>query len=285
MNTYDDILIKNFIRDALREDLSDIGDVTSHAIFSDNDTANAIIKTKESGILSGTYLIEKVFKTIDPTINIQVLKDDGNKIEAGEEICRISGKIITILSGERLILNLLQRLSGIATSTNKLVKLISHTKSKLLDTRKTTPLLRLFEKNAVVHGGGTNHRFGLFDMIMIKDTHVKAAGGPGEAVKRAKSYCRYNSDIKIEVEVQDIKEFNEAIRESPHRIMLDNMNTEDMKICVEMRNSTTPEIELEASGNVNQETIKSIAETGVDYISVGAITHSVTALDIHLVII
>lgn len=285
MNTYDDILIKNFIRDALREDLSDIGDVTSHAIFSYNDTANAIIKTKESGILSGTYLIEKVFKTIDPTINIQVLKDDGNKIEAGEEICRISGKIITILSGERLILNLLQRLSGIATSTNKLVKLISHTKSKLLDTRKTTPLLRLFEKNAVVHGGGTNHRFGLFDMIMIKDTHVKAAGGPGEAVKRAKLYCRSNNDMKIEVEVQDIKEFNEAIRESPHRIMLDNMNTEDMKICVEIRNSTTPEIELEASGNVNQETIKSIAETGVDYISVGAITHSVTALDIHLVII
>lgn len=283
--TISDILIKNFIRDALREDLSDIGDVTSMAIFDSEDKAEAVIKAKEPGILSGIYLINKVFKTIDYKTDIELYKQDGDKISIGDEICKIRGKIITILSGERLILNLLQRLSGIATNTNKLVNLISHTNAKLLDTRKTTPLLRYFEKEAVSHGGGTNHRFGLFDMIMIKDTHVKAAGGPGEAVRRAKVFCQDKKDLKIEVEVQNINEFNEALNETPYRIMLDNMSCDDMTKCIELKNQLNPTIQLEASGNITNNTIKDIAETGVDFISVGAITHSVKALDIHLIII
>lgn len=280
-----DILIKKFIRDALREDLSDIGDVTSMAIFSQDDESEAIIRAKESGIISGIYLIDKVYKAIDFKTQIEIYKKDGDILNKGDEICKIRGKIITILSGERLILNLLQRLSGIATSTNELVNLISHTNAKLLDTRKTTPLLRYFEKEAVSHGGGTNHRFGLFDMIMIKDTHVKAAGGPGEAVRRAKEFCKKDSDLKIEVEIQNIKEFNEAMLETPHRIMLDNMNCEDMRTCVSLRNEINKNVELEASGNVTKDTIKEIAETGVDFISVGAITHSIRALDIHLLIV
>ncbi len=279
------ILIKNFIRDALREDLSDIGDVTSMAIFGKEEKAEAVIKAKDSGILSGIYLINKVYKTIDKNTDIELYKKDGDIINSGEEICKIKGKVITILSGERLILNLLQRLSAIATSTNELVKLISQTNAKLLDTRKTTPLLRYFEKEAVIHGGGTNHRFGLFDMIMIKDTHVKAAGGPGEAVRRAKEFCQNNKDLKIEVEVQNIDEFKEAINEMPDRIMLDNMTCEDMRNCVNLKKSINRKIELEASGNVTKDTIKDIAETGVDFISVGAITHSVKALDIHLLIV
>lgn len=283
--TISDVLIKNFIRDALREDLSDVGDVTSMAIFNPEDKAEAIIKSKENGYLSGVYLIEKVFKTIDYKTEIEIFKNDGDLISAGEQICRIKGNIITILSGERLVLNLLQRLSGIATSTNELVSLITHTSAKLLDTRKTTPLLRYFEKEAVLHGGGTNHRFGLFDMIMIKDTHVKAAGGPGEAVRRAKKYCLDNKDLLIEVEIQNINEFKEALNEKPYRIMLDNMSCADMTECVKLRNNADNKIQLEASGNVSKATIKEIAETGVDFISVGAITHSVKALDIHLLIV
>lgn len=280
-----ELLIKDFIRDALREDLSDIGDVTSMAIFKPEEEAEAIIRSKEKGILSGTYLISKIFKTINLDTQIELLKSDGDKVDVGESICKIKGKIITILSGERLVLNLLQRLSGIATSTNELVKIISNTNAKLLDTRKTTPLLRYFEKTAVTHGGGTNHRFGLYDMIMIKDTHVKAAGGPGEAVRRAKSFCKDNDDLKIEVEIQNIQEFEEAICEDPYQIMLDNMSCNDMSRCVDIKNKSNKNILLEASGNVTKDTIKAIAETGVDFISVGAITHSVKALDIHLLIL
>lgn len=279
-----ELFIKNFIRDALREDLSDIGDVTSMSIFSPEDEAEAIIRSKEKGILSGVYLISKIFKTINIDTQIELLKNDGDEVKIGESICKIKGKIITILSGERLVLNLLQRLSGIATSTNELVKIISNTNAKLLDTRKTTPLLRYFEKAAVIHGGGTNHRFGLYDMIMIKDTHVKAAGGPINAIQKAKAFCADKKDLKIEVEIQNIKEFEEVINESPYQIMLDNMSCKDMKTCVNMKNTINKNILLEASGNVTKETIKNIAETGVDFISVGAITHSVKALDIHLLI-
>jgi len=280
-----DKLIEKFIKDALLEDLDSAGDVTSHSVFFDSDMTTAIIRSKEKGTISGLYLVEKVFRTLDSDVKIEMLKNDGDRVDPMTEICRISGKIIAILSGERLILNLLQRLGGVATTTANLVSLISHTNCKLLDTRKTIPNLRYFEKKAVLDGGGTNHRFGLFDMILIKDTHVKAAGGPSEAVARAKRYCVENSsNLKIEVEIQTISEFSDVITQNPDRIMLDNMTNEHMSECVKIRDNYNKKIELEASGNVTEKTIAKIAETGVDFISVGAITHSVKALDIHLVI-
>lgn len=279
-------VIQSIINNALSEDLSSIGDVTSLSIFSSNDQAEAIIRAKESGVLSGVSLIKPVFETIDSSVVVEIFKEDGNTVAPMEEICRIKGPIIAILSGERLILNLMQRLSGVATATAHLVSLMGETKTKLLDTRKTTPNLRLLEKEAVAHGGGTNHRFGLYDMIMAKDTHVKAAGGPHKAVQRAKAWVAESGrDVKIEVEIQSLEEFDLALAEAPNRIMLDNMPCDDMATCVTRRNAINPSVELEASGNVTEKTIAQIAKTEVDYISVGAITHSVKALDIHLVLV
>lgn len=278
--------IDDLIKRSLIEDLQEAGDITSKSIFSPEDTTKAIIRTKESGVISGLYLASPIFTILDPSVTVTVLSEDGAYVEKGTTLVKLEGPIISILSGERLILNFLQRLSGIATATYTLVQKVNHTTAKILDTRKTTPSLRLLEKKAVLHGGAVNHRFGLFDMIMAKDTHVKAAGGPANAVKKAKAF-RKDSSIAIEVEVQSKDEFCEALNESPDRIMLDNMTVEDMKWCVDQRNSTVDKkaIELEASGNITVETIKQVAETGVDFISSGALTHSVKALDIHLVIL
>lgn len=281
-------MLESLIATALAEDLLNVGDVTSQSIFSDTDSAEAIVRAKESGVLSGISLIVPVFRAIDPRITVVILCKDGDTVTKGTEICRITGPIIAILSGERLVLNLLQHLSGVATATAHLVKLVrsANNHTKLLDTRKTTPGFRLLEKEAVVHGGGTNHRIGLYDMIMAKDTHVKAAGGPDRAVERARAWCNKNKkDLKIEVEVESIAHFERALAVRPDRIMLDNMSCDDMSKAVTIRNSEAPLVELEASGNVNESTIVSIAKTGVDYISVGAITHSVKALDIHLVLV
>lgn len=279
-------VIKSIITNALTEDLSTFGDITSLSIFSSKDKAEAIIRAKEAGVLSGVSLIEPVFSTIDHSVTVDIFKSDGDKVAPMEEICRVKGPIIAILSGERLILNLMQRMSGVATATAHLVSLMGETNTKLLDTRKTTPNLRMLEKEAVAHGGGTNHRFGLYDMIMAKDTHVKAAGGPDKAVQRAKAWATESGrNIKIEVEVQSLNEFELALTESPDRIMLDNMSCEDMAKAVARRNEIDASVELEASGNVTEKTIAEIAETNVDFISVGAITHSVKALDIHLVLV
>ncbi len=280
--------IESLITTALVEDLQSAGDVTSKSIFSDSDSAEAVVRAKESGVLSGISLIVPVFRAIDPRVSVELLRKDGASVSRGDEICRVKGPIIAVLSGERLVLNLLQHLSGVATATAHLMSLVrsanSHT--KLLDTRKTTPGLRLLEKEAVVHGGGTNHRIGLYDMIMAKDTHVKAAGGPDRAVERARAWCHENKkDLKIEVEVESLAHFERAIAVRPDRIMLDNMSCEEMSKAVAIRNSEAPLVELEASGNVNESTIYAIAKTGVDFISVGAITHSVKALDIHLTLV
>lgn len=283
-----DQMIETVIRTALAEDLSDAGDITSQSIFTDHDRATALIRAKEKGVLSGVSLIVPVFAAIDRRVEITLFKADGDSVEPGTEICRITGPIIAVLSGERLALNLLQHLSGVATATARLVEKVravsDHT--QLLDTRKTIPGLRILEKEAVVHGGGTNHRIGLFDMILIKDTHVKAAGGPDYAVQRARNWCQeQNKTVKIEVEVESLIHFDRAIAVRPDRIMLDNMSCEEMRRAVAVRNAEAPAVELEASGNVNESTIAAIAETGVDYISVGAVTHSVKALDIHLILI
>jgi nicotinate-nucleotide pyrophosphorylase (carboxylating) len=211
---------------------------------------------------------------------------DGSPILPGTEICVLDGPLRSICAGERTALNFLQRLSGIATATAGLVGLIAHTKARLLDTRKTTPLLRGLEKRAVIHGGGMNHRFGLFDMVLIKDTHVKAAGGVAKALTRVRSHdAGMKKKVKIEVEVQTWDDLLEALPLGPDRIMFDNMTLELMAACVERARSVAPRIELEASGMINEQSIAKVAETGVDFISVGAITHSVKALDIHLVIV
>lgn len=276
--------VEKLLSEAFSEDLNSAGDITTKTIFPQNYQAKAVIKSKENGILSGAKLIVPAFCYLDKNCKVSVLKSDGDKLENGTVIAEIEGNIHTILAAERTILNLLQHLSGVATATHNLAKKIAHTKAKVIDTRKTTPTLRFLEKEAVVHGGGSNHRFGLYDMILIKDTHVAAVGNrPDKAVNLA----RENSDklgisAKIEVEVQNLKEFDEALSANPDRIMLDNMSIVDMKTAVEKRNIQKPQIEIEASGGINENTITKIAETGVDFISVGAITHSVKSLDIHL---
>jgi len=283
-----DLIIQDIITRALAEDLSTIGDVTSLSVFDDSDTTEAIIRVKETGVLSGASVITPIFNTIDERVNVELLLEDGAIVVPGDIIARVNGPITAVLSGERLALNLLQHLSGVATATKKLTSIVDETgsSSKVLDTRKTTPNLRLLEKEAVLHGGGTNHRMGLYDMIMIKDTHVKAAGGPDKAVKRAKQWCLTTGNkVKIEVEVESLDHFGIALASRPDRIMLDNMSCEDMAEAVSIRNSEAPLVELEASGNVSEKTIADIARTEVDFISVGAITHSVMALDIHLLVV
>jgi nicotinate-nucleotide pyrophosphorylase (carboxylating) len=285
MNRDDGPVFSSLISHALSEDLGERGDITTQALFAESDTATAVIKSKQAGVLSGVQLLEPLFHHIDPGLSVEVLLRNGDAIAAGSRICTLHGQVRGILAGERVALNFLQHLSGIATATHGLTSLISHTKAQLLDTRKTTPLLRLLEKEAVVHGGGHNHRFGLFDMILIKDTHVKAAGGVFPAVHKAKEYVVTSGiSVKIEVEIQTIKEFSEALSSGADRIMLDNMPLADMASCVMLVKKSDRTVELEASGNVSRETIVPIAETGVDFISVGAITHSAKALDIHLVI-
>lgn len=276
--------IDHILEEALFEDLQQTGDITSDAIFSEQDMADAIIKSKASGILSGAYLLEPLFSRINRQVKTEVLLKDGEMLEKGTIICTLSGPVKAILAGERVALNFLQRLSGIATLTNQYVKAIKHSGTRLLDTRKTTPNLRILEKKAVLHGGGSNHRFGLFDMILIKDTHVKRSGSVSNALRKAIEYRADNLNIKIEVEVQSVAEFEEALSFSPDRIMLDNMSIADMKKCVHLVRERNVPVETEASGNITLSTIESVADTGVDFISSGALTHSATSLDIHLVI-
>lgn len=276
--------IDHIIEQALLEDLQQTGDITSDAIFSDQDMARAVIKSKSSGILSGAYLINPIFSRINQQIKIDLLAKDGDQLNKGTIISTLYGPVKAILAGERVALNFLQRLSGIASLTNQYVQAIKNTGTRLLDTRKTTPNLRILEKKAVLHGGGCNHRFGLFDMILIKDTHVKRSGGVSNALRKALSYRGNNKDLKIEVEVQSVPEFEEALSLLPDRIMLDNMSVADMQKCVNLIKEKKVQVETEASGNITLATIESVAKTGVDFISSGALTHSAAALDIHLVI-
>jgi nicotinate-nucleotide pyrophosphorylase (carboxylating) len=277
--------LHDIIHYALAEDLDARGDITSKALFDGAATGRAVIKSKESGVLSGGYLLEPVFHANDHSITVELLLSDGGSLEPGTRICTIRGPLLGILSGERIALNFLQRLSGIATMTAALARRIAHTKARILDTRKTTPMLRALEKRAVLDGGGLNHRFGLFDMVLIKDTHVKAMGGVGPALVKARScIAGFDRPVKIEIEVQTWEEFLEALSLAPDRIMFDNMNLQLLAACVERARVASPSMELEASGGITAETIASVAETGVDFISVGAITHSVKALDIHLII-
>ena len=275
--------IDKIIEQALIEDIGD-GDHTSMATIPPESTGKAHLIAKESGILAGVGIAEKVFHAIDPSLIFSPLINDGSHINKGDIIFKVEGKSISILSGERLALNFMQRMSGIATFTRLLANQIKGTRAKLLDTRKTTPLLRELEKYAVKIGGGENHRMGLYDMIMIKDNHIDFAGGIGKAIDATQKYLKEKGkQLKIEIEVRNFKELQEVIdHKGVDRIMLDNFTPQDLKRAVEIING---KYETEASGGINLQTIRSFAETGVDYISVGALTHQIKSLDLSLIAI
>lgn len=270
----DDELIESVIRAALSEDIKN-GDITTDLIIPFELNAKAYIKAKSEGIIAGLKIAEKVFKLLEPDIGWRQNCNDGDRVKNGEVIAYIDGSFKAILTGERTALNFLQRMSGIATETSKYVAAVKHTKAKILDSRKTVPGLRMLDKYSVKMGGGTNHRIGLFDMVLIKDNHIKVAGGIAGAVEQVK--LKIKPGIKIEVEASDLDEVNEALIAGANIIMLDNMSNEMMKQAVDIVGGKAF---TEASGNMSLERVKEVAETGVDYISVGALTHSVKALDI-----
>jgi len=275
-----DKAINEFINQAFEEDLG-TGDHSTLASIPAVSQQKAYLVMKEDGVIAGLELAAPIFKKLDPEITIEQLVSDGDSVAKGDVIMRLQGKVHAILSGERLFLNCIQRMSGIATKTHQLNSLIKHTKAKLLDTRKTTPNMRMLEKWAVVIGGGVNHRYGLFDMVMLKDNHNDFAGGITAAVNATKQYLKEKGlSLKIEVETRNLDEVKEALTVGGvDRIMLDNMSTLEMREAVEIIANHS---ETEASGGITEATIKAIAETGVDYISVGALTHSIKSLDISL---
>jgi len=267
-----DLIIEN----TLEEDLGS-GDVTTDAIFSVDDTCEALIIAKEEGIIAGIPIAERVFQKLDPEVTVTQKLKDGEHVNPGDEILVIKGSIHAVLSGERLSLNLLQRMSGIATATSKYVAAISGYRTRILDTRKTAPGLRVLDKYAVSIGGGCNHRFGLYDAVLIKDNHIDFAGNISNAVEIVRS--KYQSKFKVEVETSTLDEVREALKAGADIIMLDNMTVEMMKEAVRIINGKSI---TEASGGITLDTVRQIADTGVDFISVGAITHSSPALDIGL---
>jgi nicotinate-nucleotide pyrophosphorylase (carboxylating) len=272
--------IKEIIDHALREDIGD-GDHTSDACIPENATGKAKLLVKEPGVIAGVNLAQEIFSTFDSNLKVDVLIQDGAEIYVGDVILTVQGSSRSILKTERLVLNFMQRMSGIATKTASMNKLIAGTSAKLLDTRKTTPLLRELEKLAVKIGGGVNHRFGLFDMVMIKDNHIDMAEGIEVAISRTKAHLSsIGKDLKIEIEVRSFQELNEVLRVGGiHRIMLDNFDPADEKRAVELIGG---KYETEASGGITEETIRAHAEAGVDYISVGALTHNIKSLDLSL---
>lgn len=270
----DSIVLKTLIESALAEDIGS-GDITTMLTVPESATSRAFITVREDGIMAGIEVARLVFATVSPAVHFNAMVADGEKILAGQVLAVVEGPSRPILIGERLSLNLMQRMSAIATKTARFVSMVSDTQAKIVDTRKTTPGLRALEKYAVRVGGGTNHRFGLSDGVLIKDNHIVAAGGITNAVKAAKTGAPHT--LKIEVEVKNLDELHEAIESGADIIMLDNMDLETMRKAVEI---TARRALLEASGGVNETTVVEIAKTGVDLISVGALTHSVNALDI-----
>nr|WP_304608495.1 carboxylating nicotinate-nucleotide diphosphorylase [Pontibacter anaerobius] len=272
--------INAFIAAALAEDVGD-GDHSSLASIPADAQNQARLLVKGNGILAGVELAGYIFKAVDPDLQLDVLMHDGNAMKYGDVAFTVKGKAQSILTAERLVLNCMQRMSGIATYTNHMVRLIEGTGAKLLDTRKTTPNFRIMEKWAVVIGGGENHRFGLYDMVMLKDNHVDYAGGVREAITATHKYLQEKGkDLKIEVETRNLQEVQEALETGGiHRIMLDNMSTDMMREAVAMIGG---KYETEASGGITEETIRAVAECGVDYISVGALTHSIKSIDLSL---
>jgi nicotinate-nucleotide pyrophosphorylase (carboxylating) len=270
-----DYSLKELIEKALAEDLGP-GDVTSEATIPADATCTAAILAKQDLILAGIDVAAEVFRHLDNEVRFTLFAKDGDKIKAGTEIARLSGNTRTLLAGERVALNLLQHLSGIATLTARYVDMVKGLKAKILDTRKTLPGLRQLEKHAVRMGGGKNHRMGLYDMILIKDNHIKAAGSITTAVTSARTK---NGNLRIEVETRTLDEVREALAVKTDIIMLDNMSLEVMREAVVL---IAGRALVEASGNVTLEKVRQIAETGVDFVSSGSLTHSAPAADISM---
>jgi len=272
--------IKKFVQQAILEDVGD-GDHTTLSTIPKDKAGEAKLIVKEEGILAGVEIALEIINQIAPTLAHEVLIHDGASVKIGDIALILKGKIHSILIAERLILNVMQRMSGIATTTNRYAKLLAGTKTKILDTRKTTPLLRLLEKEAVKIGGGTNHRFGLYDMILIKDNHVDYSGGITQALTRANAYRdTLNKHIEIEIEVRNFEELAEVITFGKvDRIMLDNFSPSDVKKAVDI---IAERFVTEASGGITEDTLQAYAAAGVDFISVGALTHSVKSLDLSL---
>ena len=275
----ENILIDKIVEQALLEDIG-TGDITSESIVPYDLKAKGIIKTSEEGVVAGLDIIYLVFKKLDPEICFQSKIKDGKNILPGEVLAKISGSARTILKGERVALNFLQRMSGIATITSKFCQQVKDFPVRIIDTRKTTPGLRILEKYAVRMGGGYNHRFGLYDAVLIKDNHIVVAGGIKSAVNSVQKQISHT--VKIEVEVENLSQLQEALKVQVDIIMLDNMDLETMKEAVKIVKGKTL---IEASGEITLEKARKIAQIGVDLISVGALTHSVKALDISMKII
>jgi nicotinate-nucleotide pyrophosphorylase (carboxylating) len=259
---------------ALAEDIGS-GDVTTLSTIPADLKGRAVVFGREPFVLSGAKPFRRIFELLDPEIKVECLFPDGEQIAPDTPVFRVEGRVATLLSGERTALNFVQRLSGIATMTRKMVEAMGGARSQLLDTRKTTPLWRSLEKEAVRHGGGKNHRFGLCDGVLIKDNHVAAAGGVKEAVRRARQYAPHT--LRVEVEVETIEELREALAAGADIVLLDNFSLDKLKEAVALASGR---VLLEASGGVSLETVAAIAKTGVDFISCGALTHSARAIDL-----
>jgi len=273
-------LIDELIKLAFAEDVGD-GDHTTLSCIPDTAMGKSQLIIKEDGVLAGVEMAKRIFHYFDPSLKVTVFINDGAEVKVGDIALKVEGKVQSLLQTERLMLNVMQRMSGIATTTRSYVKLLEGTKTRVLDTRKTTPGMRMIEKEAVKIGGGVNHRIGLFDMILLKDNHVDFAGGITQAITRAQEYLKAKGkDLKIEIEVRNFDELEEAMQVGGiDRIMLDNFNIENTKEAVRR---IAGRFETESSGGITFTTLRAYAECGVDYISVGALTHSVKSLDMSL---
>ena len=273
-------LIDKFIKNALSEDVGD-GDHTSISTIPAGTLGKAKLLVKEAGILAGVALALEIFKVVDPYLEVTVFLTDAAKIKPGDIVLEVNGSAHSILKAERLVLNCMQRMSGIATKTNQMVELLKDTKTKILDTRKTTPGMRYLEKWAVKIGGGVNHRIGLYDMILIKDNHVDFSGGIANAIEKANNYLdAHRIKLPIEIEVRNLIELDEVLKVGKvDRIMLDNFSYDDLREAVALINGR---FVTEASGGITDDNIQAYAACGVDYVSVGALTHSVKSLDLSL---
>ena len=270
-------LIDQLISLSFAEDIGD-GDHTTLSSIPATAMGKSRLIIKEEGIIAGVEMAREIFHRFDPEMKMEVYINDGAHVKPGDVAFVVEGRVQSLLQTERLMLNVMQRMSGIATITNEYVKLLEGTKCRVLDTRKTTPGMRLMEKDAVRIGGGCNHRIGLFDMILLKDNHIDFAGGIPQAVSRAQEYCKAKGkNLKFEVEVRNFDELNQVLAlEGVDRVMLDNFSVENTRKAVEIVNG---KVEVESSGGITFDTIRSYAECGVDYVSVGALTHSVKSLD------
>ncbi len=265
-----------YIRLALEEDITS-GDISTDAVITEYKKGTVSLICKQSGVICGLSVFERVFKILDEKVEVEFFAKDGDRVEKGRHIAEVTGDIRALLSGERTALNFLQRMSGIATYTAEVAALLKGSKTKLLDTRKTTPNMRIFEKYAVKCGGGNNHRYNLSDGVMLKDNHIGAAGGIKQAVAAAKAHCSFVH--KIEVEVESLEMCAEAVEAGADIIMLDNMSVADMKKAVALIDGRAL---TECSGNVTRENIKNITDAGVDFVSSGVLTHSAPILDLSL---